>query len=589
MLSKPHTGFFRRRKWLSFILVAVLVFSASGAKTKKRKTAGKIKTNVKKSRSSSDAPPVNCEMTSDGSWEGEGCEDFMNGDHSVVNKGVRKEALQNLDWVIHPMKRDEFFNTYYQKKPFVIERQKQIGGNTTDYYGDLFPMTALAKCIDSFPSQRLNDDFVVVKQGFRTPGHINRIHDSYGGYLEGHTLAAFIMNRLWSKLGALVDTLENDFGFPFRVNVYLTPRGSQGFFPHTDQHDFFIMQMAGEKIWKVFNNPTPLPTRAQELGKHGTPLDEKKLGKPSIEVLLKQGDVIYSPRGFIHSAKTMNHTGSMHLTVRILNAFFFKWGDFFSKALPDPTKAKTKLGLPPLKQLNELDLEFRYSTPLKWMDLKTKREQIQLLKKTLCTGETKRKTRSRCNLQDRWVDAFYRAKIKWKKQKKKRSKNSDDARKKDKENIRRWLENVLDVPQGAIQMRKLRQTIDDEHHNLLKQVNGMFPQGLKSAFGVNQLCLAKKVLTVTSQNEMSVDGKGVVGVGTDATRTLLTTSSGKSHTFRPELFDALKQVEEFSKAGRPFFVKQLTRAVDDFERIALAHHLHDLRILDAVEIQRKRV
>ena len=122
-----------------------------------------------------------------------------------------------------------------------------------------------------------------------------------------------------------------------------------------------------------------------------------------------------------------------------------------------------------------------------------------------------------------------------------------------------------------------------------KQVNGMFPQGLKSAFGVNQLCLAKKGLTVTSQNEMSVDGKGVVGVGTDATRTILTTSSGKSHTFRPELFDALKQVEEFSKAGRPFFVKQLTRAVDDFERIALAHHLHDLRILDAVEIQRKRV
>lgn len=37
-----------------------------------------------------------------------------------------------------------------------------------------------------------------------------------------HPLASFIMNRLWANL---------------------TPRGAQGFSPHADQHDFFIMQM----------------------------------------------------------------------------------------------------------------------------------------------------------------------------------------------------------------------------------------------------------------------------------------------------------------------------------------------------------
>ena len=94
----------------------------------------------------------------------------------------------------------------------------------TDYYADLFPMLGLAKCIDSFPNQRLNNDFVIVKEGFITPPQFKKVHDAYGAYLSGHTLAAFIMNRLWANLGKLVDSLESDFGFPFRVFLPTVPK-----------------------------------------------------------------------------------------------------------------------------------------------------------------------------------------------------------------------------------------------------------------------------------------------------------------------------------------------------------------------------
>ena len=376
-------------------------------------------------------------------------------------------------------------------------------------------MSALTKCIDSFNSQRLETDFVIVKEGFVTSPKFKVIHDSYRAYLEGYTVAAFIMNRLWANLGKLVDELENDFGFPFRVNVYLTPRGAQGFFSHTDQHDVLILQVAGRKHWKVFNNPIPLPTRDQELGKHGPPLQEEDLRTPMYDVELKQGDFLYVPRGYIHTARTSNATGSMHLTVRILNVFFFKWGHFFEKSLPptDTKNRKNYIGLPPLKELPELDLEFRYSTPLKWMDSDTRRQQIKILKQTVCNEtdaklEWRKQVRSHCVVQERWVDAFYRAKRKWRKQKNKPSKNRIA---KEKLKIRKWLEKNLKFGQGAKKLRYLRQTIDDEHHNLLKKVQGIYPNGLKTPFDENQLCMAKRGIKVDSAKNMSVDEKGSPG------------------------------------------------------------------------------
>ena len=61
--------------------------------------------------------------------------------------------------------------------------------------------------------------------------------------------------------------------------MYLTPNGAKGFLPHTDQHDFFILQTGGKKKWRVYGNPIPLNTRNQEQGKKsGKPLREKDLG-----------------------------------------------------------------------------------------------------------------------------------------------------------------------------------------------------------------------------------------------------------------------------------------------------------------------
>ena len=75
---------------------------------------------------------------------------------------------------------------------------------------------------------------------------------------------------------------------------------------YTDAGHYIARCKGPDKKWRVYNNPVPLNTRAQELGKqHGKHLDESKLGEPLLDIVMEQGDALYVPRGFIHVADTL--------------------------------------------------------------------------------------------------------------------------------------------------------------------------------------------------------------------------------------------------------------------------------------------
>lgn len=75
------------------------------------------------------------------------------------------------------------------------------------------------------------------------------------------------------------------------INCYLTPSSSQGFDIHTDDHDVIAVQLSGNKVWYLY------------------PEDDK------VEVLeMKQGDVLYIPKGLKHKAATQS-SHSLHATI----------------------------------------------------------------------------------------------------------------------------------------------------------------------------------------------------------------------------------------------------------------------------------
>jgi bifunctional lysine-specific demethylase and histidyl-hydroxylase NO66 len=127
----------------------------------------------------------------------------------------------------------------------------------------------------------------------------------------GATIVLQALHLHHQPLAVFARELEQELGQPVQVNAYYTPRSAQGLPVHHDTHDVFCLQVAGEKRWLVYEPALELPLRDQHYRPdHGTP------GEPVHDVLLKPGDTLYLPRGWLHEAKTSS-TDSLHITVGV--------------------------------------------------------------------------------------------------------------------------------------------------------------------------------------------------------------------------------------------------------------------------------
>jgi hypothetical protein len=121
-------------------------------------------------------------------------------------------------------------------------------------------------------------------------------------------------------------SLEQRFEHPVQTNAYFTPRDSQGLAVHHDTHDVFVLQVHGDKRWLVYEPAWPLPLKHQRYRKElGGP------GEPVHDVVLRPGDTLYMPRGWLHMALT-SQTDSLHLTVGVN---VYSWLDAIKAALEE--------------------------------------------------------------------------------------------------------------------------------------------------------------------------------------------------------------------------------------------------------------
>ena len=119
------------------------------------------------------------------------------------------------------------------------------------------------------------------------------------------------IHRSWRPLAELVTAVENEFDHAAHANIYITPGNATGFTPHYDTHEVFVLQISGHKHWHVSQPPIPLPHRTQPCSPRGcgaTP--------PVLEADMQPGDLLYLPRGFVHTTNT-SETFSIHVTLGI--------------------------------------------------------------------------------------------------------------------------------------------------------------------------------------------------------------------------------------------------------------------------------
>lgn len=135
-------------------------------------------------------------------------------------------------------------------------------------------------------------------------------------FAGGATLVLQGLHRTWAPLIDFCQQLAADLGHPVQANAYVTPSQNRGFDDHYDVHDVFVLQVAGEKQWRIRPPVHEAPLRDQTWERRRAAVQQAAQAEPLLDLTMKPGDVLYLPRGFLHSATALGGT-STHLTLGI--------------------------------------------------------------------------------------------------------------------------------------------------------------------------------------------------------------------------------------------------------------------------------
>ena len=210
-----------------------------------------------------------------------------------------------------------------------------------DHWGEMPLLTRPAAGFDDLFSERAVDE-LVADRALRTPFvrmaaegtvHSTSLFTSSGGFgaeigdqldsekvleqfAKGSTLVLQGLHRTWQPIAAFTRQLVADLGHPAQVNAYITPASSRGFDPHYDTHDVFVIQVAGAKHWRIHEPVHRHPLADQPWTDHRDAVAARAKTAPRIDAVFEPGDVLYLPRGWIHSAEALGGT-SIHLTIGV--------------------------------------------------------------------------------------------------------------------------------------------------------------------------------------------------------------------------------------------------------------------------------
>jgi ribosomal protein L16 Arg81 hydroxylase len=261
-------------------------------------------------------------------------------------KRVLKSAAEAaLERCLDPVGADTFFAEHWEHRPLVVPRDEP--GRFDDLLSEADVERLVCSTAIRYPAFRLVREGAQLDVGsytsdvrwrpaFTKTADVPRV---LAEWEAGATIVLQALHVNWHPLAVFCRQLEEALGHAVQVNSYSTPRGSQGFAVHHDTHDVLVLQVAGEKRWLLYDPLLELPLKHQRysksLGEHGEPTDD---------LVLRAGDTLYLPRGWLHQAET-SATDSLHLTIGI-NAY--TWLDAARAALaPLEQEAALRRGVEP--------------------------------------------------------------------------------------------------------------------------------------------------------------------------------------------------------------------------------------------------
>ncbi|CAM9380088.1 unnamed protein product [Scytosiphon promiscuus] len=291
-----------------------------------------------------------------------------------VESGLK--ARQLLQWMVAPLPVEEFYDTYWEQNPFVVRGRREdyfagwletadieafVSGQSMQYGTDLdvtnyvnkrrvtlnppaAPTSSASRksgaggkkgkgkgsgATDAAGADSANGEPTAAAGAGATGGAVVTPKFVWEKFREGCSLRMPCPQKYSDPLHRLLSALEEEFGCMVGSNVYLTPPRSQGFAPHWDDIEAFLLQVEGRKRWRVY----PPADDNSALPRFSSPnLTDEQVGEPVLEVVLEPGDLLYFPRGWAHQAETVGDEASLHITVSAMQGNC--WADLVEGLVP---------------------------------------------------------------------------------------------------------------------------------------------------------------------------------------------------------------------------------------------------------------
>ncbi|GAA0932320.1 MULTISPECIES: JmjC domain-containing protein [Streptomyces violaceusniger group] len=165
-----------------------------------------------------------------------------------------------------------------------------------------------------------------VVQGTLIPDAVvpEKVHELFK---SGASVTWMSLNQIFPQVRDFCRVFSRTFASRSDAVAFVTPPHSRGYEAHRDAVDVFVVQLAGQKHWQVWNDRY-----------EGTGLcDTEKLGPPDFDVTLTAGDIFYLPYRTPHLVCTESDV-SLHLSITVRPRL---WRDLLMltlhKLLDDPS------------------------------------------------------------------------------------------------------------------------------------------------------------------------------------------------------------------------------------------------------------
>ncbi len=244
----------------------------------------------------------------------------------------------NFEEMIAPIAAELFLKEYWLQKPLWIQREQP------SYYDDLLTITNIENYLYEnndlrYPQIRLvqnGKEIPITHYNIRKSKGSDRHYEylvdknlAFQYFNEGATLILNQHQRSNKHLATFCAALQAHFKCYFQTNLYFSTAHTMGFTPHWDNHEVFALQLYGEKIWKIYEKIADDVPQSQSV----TLADD---AKPLLEVTLRAGDLLYVPRGYVHSVHTAA-SSSLHITLGAFPPTYSDFLQFMTQQLPFAT------------------------------------------------------------------------------------------------------------------------------------------------------------------------------------------------------------------------------------------------------------